>query len=60
MTRRLTFSPPLSLPPSNAVVAQDIAEEIVWVALRPKHVQIAELFVFPSCQASPTVVHRSN
>ncbi|KAL7413896.1 NAD-P-binding protein [Mrakia frigida] len=40
------------------LVAQDVAEEILWVALRPKHVQIAELLVFPSCQASPTVVHR--
>lgn len=40
------------------VVAEDIAEEIVWVALRPAHVQVAELFVFPTCQASPTIVHR--
>ncbi|CED83708.1 probable nadp()-dependent dehydrogenase acting on 3-hydroxy acids [Phaffia rhodozyma] len=43
---------------TKPLVAEDIAEEIVWVALRPKHVQIAELFVFPSCQAGPGIVHR--
>lgn len=29
------------------VVAEDIAEEIAWVALRPPHVQIAELCESP-------------
>jgi 3-hydroxy acid dehydrogenase / malonic semialdehyde reductase len=40
------------------VVAEDIAEEIVWAASRPPHVQIAEVFVMPTSQASATIVHR--
>ncbi|ODN99266.1 hypothetical protein I350_07426 [Cryptococcus amylolentus CBS 6273] len=39
---------------------QDIAEEIVWVASRPEHVNIAQLFVLPVNQASPTIAHRSS
>nr|ODN99754.1 malonic semialdehyde reductase [Cryptococcus depauperatus CBS 7855] len=41
------------------LVAEDIAEEIVWVASRPPHVNIAQLFVLPVNQASPTLAHRS-
>ncbi|GAA5984867.1 hypothetical protein JCM11641_005446 [Rhodosporidiobolus odoratus] len=37
------------------LVAEDIAEEIVWAASRPPHVQIADVLVFPSEQASATV-----
>lgn len=33
--------------------ADDIAEEIVWAANRPPHVNIAETLVFPVNQASP-------
>ncbi|WVQ85275.1 hypothetical protein IAT38_007440 [Cryptococcus sp. DSM 104549] len=36
----------------------DIAEEIVWCALRPPHVQVAELFVFPTAQAGATIIAR--
>ncbi|KAI0054053.1 NAD-P-binding protein [Auriscalpium vulgare] len=42
------------------LTAEDIAEEIVWVAARPPHVNIAELFVLPVNQASPTSVHRES
>ncbi|KAL4067609.1 NAD(P)-binding protein [Scleroderma citrinum] len=42
------------------LVAEDIAEEIVWAASRPAHVNIAELFVLPVNQASATINHRSN
>ncbi|KAI0818603.1 NAD-P-binding protein [Irpex lacteus] len=38
--------------------AQDIAEEIVWTASRPPHVNIAELFVLPVYQASATINYR--
>lgn len=41
------------------LVAEDIAEEIVWAASRPPHVNIAELFVLPVNQASATITYRS-
>ncbi|EJF65794.1 NAD(P)-binding protein [Dichomitus squalens] len=40
------------------LVAEDIAEEIVWAASRPPHVNIAELYVLPVNQASPTISFR--
>ncbi|TYJ55881.1 hypothetical protein B9479_003404 [Cryptococcus floricola] len=42
------------------LLAEDIAEEVVWCALRPPHVQIAELLVFPSQQAGATIVARDS
>ncbi|GAA98191.1 uncharacterized protein L969DRAFT_617138 [Mixia osmundae IAM 14324] len=36
----------------DPLTPEDIAEEIVWVAARPPHVNIAELFVMPVSQAS--------
>ncbi|KAI0341679.1 NAD(P)-binding protein [Trametopsis cervina] len=42
------------------LVAEDIAEEIVWTASRPPHVNIAELFVLPVNQASPTINYRES
>lgn len=41
------------------VTAEDIAEEIVWAASRPPHVNIAEVFVMPTNQATPWLVHKS-
>lgn len=40
------------------LTAQDIAEEIVWCASRPPHVNIAELFVLPTAQASAGIHHK--
>jgi len=40
------------------LVADDIAEEIVWAASRPPHVNIAEVFVLPVNQASAGIVYR--
>ncbi|KAH8117408.1 NAD-binding protein [Phellopilus nigrolimitatus] len=40
------------------LVAEDIAEEIVWAASRPPHVNLAEVYVLPVNQASPTISHR--
>lgn len=37
----------------------DIADAVVWSASRPPHVQIAEIVIFPTSQASAAVVHRS-
>jgi NADP-dependent 3-hydroxy acid dehydrogenase YdfG len=36
----------------------DIAETVVWIAARPPHVQIAEVIIFPTAQASAAVVHK--
>jgi 3-hydroxy acid dehydrogenase/malonic semialdehyde reductase len=36
----------------------DIAETIVWVATRPPHVNIDEIIIKPTDQASSTLVHR--
>jgi 3-hydroxy acid dehydrogenase/malonic semialdehyde reductase len=36
----------------------DIAEAIVWCATRPLHVNISEVVVMPTAQASTTLVHR--
>ncbi|KIP09141.1 hypothetical protein PHLGIDRAFT_29241 [Phlebiopsis gigantea 11061_1 CR5-6] len=40
------------------LVAEDIAEEIVWAAARPPHVNLAEVYVLPVNQASPTISYR--
>lgn len=40
------------------VTAPDIAEEIVWAASRPPHVNLAEIYVLPVNQASPGLAHR--
>lgn len=40
------------------LTGDDIAEIAVFIAARPAHVQIADVVVFPTAQASATVVHR--
>jgi hypothetical protein len=42
----------------DLVTAEDIAEEIVWAAARPPHVNIAEVYVLPVNQASPALSFR--
>ena len=42
------------------VTAEDVAEEIVWAASRPPHVNIAEVFIMPTNQATPWLVHRGD
>jgi 3-hydroxy acid dehydrogenase/malonic semialdehyde reductase len=37
----------------------DIAEAVVWCSTRPLHVNISEMVVMPTAQASTTLVHRS-
>ncbi len=44
----------------KALSPEDIADAIVWSASRPDHVQIAEIIIFPTAQASAAVVHRVN
>ena len=42
----------------KALEAKDIAESVVWVASRPAHVQVAEMIILPSDQASAAVLNR--
>ena len=43
----------------NPLVAEDVADAIVWMATRPAHVNIDLLVVKPRVQAAPHKVHRS-
>lgn len=36
----------------------DVADAVVWAATRPSHVQIADIVMFPTAQASAAIVHR--
>ena len=40
------------------LVGDDIADAVVWAASRPAHVQVAEMIIFPTAQASSMVTHR--
>ena len=40
------------------MTADDIAEEVVWAAARPPHVNIAEVLVLPVNQASATIKYQ--
>jgi 3-hydroxy acid dehydrogenase/malonic semialdehyde reductase len=40
------------------LVADDIADTVLWVATRPPHVCIDEIIIKPTDQASATMVHR--
>jgi 3-hydroxy acid dehydrogenase / malonic semialdehyde reductase len=40
------------------LTAEDVAEAVVWIADRPAHVQVAEVLLLPTDQASATRVHR--
>jgi 3-hydroxy acid dehydrogenase / malonic semialdehyde reductase len=37
----------------------DVAEAVLWVATRPDHVQVAEVLILPTAQASAMVTHRN-
>jgi 3-hydroxy acid dehydrogenase / malonic semialdehyde reductase len=39
---------------------EDIADAVFYAASRPAHVQIAEMIVMPTAQASTTLVHRTH
>jgi len=40
------------------LTAEDIAETIYWVASRPAHVNVSDLLIMPTAQASPTYTLR--
>lgn len=40
------------------LIGEDMAETIFWTTSLPEHIQIAEMLVLPTNQASGTIVHR--
>lgn len=44
---------------TRPLTAEDVAEAIYWCVSRPPHVNVAEMVLLPSAQASATVVHRA-
>ncbi|HHN74699.1 MAG TPA: NAD(P)-dependent oxidoreductase, partial [Acidobacteria bacterium] len=40
------------------LAAEDVAEAVVWALDRPAHVNIEEILIMPTDQASTAVVHR--
>ncbi|MBD3331759.1 SDR family NAD(P)-dependent oxidoreductase [candidate division GN15 bacterium] len=40
------------------LTGDDIADTAVWIADRPEHVQVAEVIIFPTAQASSAVLHK--
>jgi serine 3-dehydrogenase len=42
----------------DPLTPEDIAEAVVWIADRPRHVQVAEVVILPRDQASATQVDR--
>lgn len=42
----------------KALTPSDIAEAILWIANRPDHVQVAEIIILPTAQASTMLVSR--
>jgi NADP-dependent 3-hydroxy acid dehydrogenase YdfG len=42
----------------QALKPEDVAEAVVFCATRPPHVQLAEILILPTAQASTTLVHR--
>lgn len=40
--------------------AEDIAESVYFIASQPKHVNIEEIFILPTAQATSTIIHRNS
>lgn len=39
------------------LTGEDVAEAVVWCALRPSHVNIQDVVIYPTDQATPTLIH---
>ena len=44
----------------QALDAKDIAEIVLFMASRPPHVNIADVIIYPTNQASVSIVHRES
>ena len=42
----------------KALAPLDIAEAVLWVASRPQHMDVTEMVILPTAQASATMAHR--
>ena len=42
------------------LTGNDIAETAIWISSRPEHVQIAEVIILPTAQASAAIVHKES
>ena len=42
----------------TALVADDIANAVVYCAMRPSHVNVSEMVIYPTAQASPSCYHK--
>ncbi len=42
----------------KALEPVDVADSVVWIASRPSHVQISEIIILPTAQASVTSLHK--
>jgi NADP-dependent 3-hydroxy acid dehydrogenase YdfG len=40
--------------------AEDIAESVYFMATQPAHVNIEEIFILPTAQATSTIIHRES
>ena len=44
----------------NALQAQDIADSVLFAVTRPAHVNISDITIMPTAQASATIVHKKD
>lgn len=44
----------------DPLTAEDVADTILYVANRPKHVNISDVMILPTAQVTSTIVHRNN
>jgi 3-hydroxy acid dehydrogenase / malonic semialdehyde reductase len=42
----------------SPLTPDDVADAVLFAATRPPHVQIGEIIIYPTAQASPSIVHR--
>ena len=42
----------------NPLTAEDVADAVAWAVTRPEHVNIQEILLMPTDQASAHAVHR--
>jgi NADP-dependent 3-hydroxy acid dehydrogenase YdfG len=43
---------------TTPLTPDDVADAVLYAATRPAHVQIGEIILYPTSQASPMIVHR--